>query len=132
MKEVENREDLALIVRTFYNKIKTNEVLGPIFLRAIPEGNWESHLDKITEFWNSALFGSMTYRGNPAITHANLDKSNNHEISQDHFKIWLDNWLLVIDESWTGSKAEEMKMRARKMASGLFITMWRYKPEEQK
>jgi len=101
--DIQNRGDLYEVVSTFYSTIKTNELLGPIFTKAIPEEDWEQHMQKITDFWDSAVFGSMTYRGNPAMKHANLDKSNNHEITQNHFMIWLQNWNSTVDaklESW--------------------------------
>ncbi len=132
MKNIENRDDIKSIVQTFYTTIKSNDLLGPIFTSAIPEGEWDSHIEKLTDFWDSAVFGSMTFRGNPARTHVNLDKSNKHAITQKHFAVWLENWIQTIDTSWSGSKAEEMKMRARKMSTGLYIGIWNNKPDELK
>ncbi len=132
MKEVENREDIKQIVHAFYGRIKSHELLGPIFTGAIPADDWDAHLDKLTNFWDSAVFGSMTFKGNPSMAHAKLDKNNKYAISQDHFAVWLQNWIEIIDGSWTGEKAEEMKTRARKMATGLYIGMWHHKPDELK
>jgi len=130
--DIQNREHLYLLVSTFYSRIKTNELLGPIFTAAIPEDEWNQHMEKITEFWNSAVFGSMTYRGNPAMKHVQVDKSNDFSVTQNHFKVWLDNWNSVVDENFSGAVAENVKMRARKMATGLYIGMWNNKPEEKR
>jgi len=78
--DIENRKDIYKVVSTFYSTVKAHEILGPIFTAAIPEDEWEYHMQKITDFWDSAVFGSMTYRGNPAMKHAQLDKKNEHNI----------------------------------------------------
>lgn len=132
MKEITNREDINEVVTSFYDIIKSHELLGPIFTSAIPADKWDSHLEKLTDFWDSAVFGSMTFHGNPARAHVKLDAANNHSITQDHFAVWLENWISNLDSNWQGSKAEEMKMRARKMATGLYIGMWHHKPEALK
>ena len=51
LKEIENREDIFLLVTTFYNKIKKDNFIGPIFLEAIPVTVWDSHIEKLTDFW---------------------------------------------------------------------------------
>ena len=110
-REVQSRDDIKLIVQSFYDAIKKNELLGPVFTGAIPENEWMSHIEKLTDVWDSAVFGSMTFKGNPSMTHAKLDKSNKHGITQDHFAVWLENWNATLDASWEGSKVEEMKIR---------------------
>jgi len=128
MKLIEGREDINNIVRLFYAQVRENEILGPIFNRAIPDEDWDFHMEKITDFWDSAFFGSMTFKGNPAAAHVNLDKKNDYKITQDHFAIWLNHWNQTINANYQGEKAEDMKMRARKMATGLYLGMWHHKP----
>ncbi len=56
MNQITNREDVYFLVSTFYNKIKKDEFIGPIFLSAIPPNDWENHLEKLTDFWETNLF----------------------------------------------------------------------------
>ncbi len=132
MNEIENREDIRHLIGVFYNSVKENEVLGPIFKKAIPPETWEDHMEKITDFWDSALFGTMTFKGNPATKHVDLDKANDYKIDQKHFAIWLNHWKKTLDQNYCGKVAEEMKLRAEKMATGLYLGMWHHKPDEHK
>lgn len=65
--DIKSREDLHLLVYTFYEKIKIESTLGPIFIRAIKD--WPTHIDHITDFWQSQLLFTKRYRGNPAEVH---------------------------------------------------------------
>ena len=56
MKLIEGREDINNIVRLFYAQVRENEILGPIFNRAIPDEDWDFHMGKITDFWDSVFF----------------------------------------------------------------------------
>ena len=132
MKEIKDRKDIRKLVGLFYGTVRENDVLGPIFNRAIPNEKWDSHMEKITDFWDSAIFGTMTFRGNPATKHVELDKTNDYKINQDHFAIWLTHWRKTIEENYEGEVAENMKMRAEKMATGLYLGMWHHKPDDLK
>ena len=48
MKSIESREDVQLLVNTFYSKIRKDELLGPIFNSHISEDEWPQHLIKLT------------------------------------------------------------------------------------
>ena len=45
-KDIENREDIILLVNTFYNSVKENKTLGYIF-NDVAKIEWESHLPKM-------------------------------------------------------------------------------------
>lgn len=132
MKHIKSREDINEIIRKFYGQVRDNDILGPIFTKAIPEEEWDFHMEKITDFWDSAVFGSMSFKGNPATSHVNLDQKNNYKITQEHFAIWLNHWNETINENYEGEIAENMKMRARKMAAGLYLGIWHHKPDDLK
>ncbi len=123
LKEIENRSDVSLLVRSFYAKIRVNELLGPIFNSAIPEDHWESHLEKLTDFWETNLFGIPKFKGNPMQAHRNVDQANNKNIDMAHFGHWIQLWFQTIDEHFTGDLAEKAKRASRKMATGLFMGM---------
>ena len=73
MNDVQNREDVSKVVRTFYMKVRADEALGPIFNNVITD--WEEHLEKLTDFWTMNLFGGKLYSGNPIIAHQHTDSA---------------------------------------------------------
>ena len=125
-KDINTREDLALLVDSFYIKIRQDETLGPIFNNAI--NDWEKHLDHLTTFWESSLFFSrkleQKYIGNPLEIHVKVDKENNNSITELHFGIWLNFWMQTIDELFQGEVADNAKRRARKMGSFLYLKIF--------
>ena len=70
MTDIEQRKDVFQLVSTFYSKIRKDERLGPIFNGALTsEEIWEEHLEKLTDFWESNLFGVIKFQGNPMTAH---------------------------------------------------------------
>ncbi|APG64252.1 globin [Tenacibaculum todarodis] len=129
LKDIENREDVFLLVSTFYAKIKKDDFIGPIFLKAIPEPEWNPHLEKLTDFWETNLFFAKKYKGNPMKVHQKLDAENNYGITQKHFGKWLELWIVTLDELFYGEKAIKAKNNARNIAFMLFLKMFQHKPK---
>ncbi|SDR87779.1 hemoglobin [Maribacter dokdonensis] len=130
MTKITNRDDVSLLVHTFYDKIRQHELLGPIFNGHISEEQWPAHLSKLTDFWESNLFGVRTFRGSPSKAHVNVDKNLNHTISQNHFAQWLQLWFETIDELFEGELADRAKEMARRMSTGQYIHIWQNRPTE--
>ncbi len=118
---IETRGDISHLVRSFYAKIKQDEMLGPIFNEAIQD--WEPHLVKLTDFWEGNLFFFVKtkYTGDPKMAHQHLDEILGNSLTMNHFGHWINLWLETIDEHYVGETAERAKMIARKMASFLFL-----------
>lgn len=119
---IEDRADVSTLVRAFYAKIRTHEVLGPIFNNNIKD--WETHLELLTDFWESQLFLKRNYHGNPVTAHQKVDEKMNHTITSEHFGLWLNLWFATIDELFTGEIAWIAKNRAQKMSTMLFMKMF--------
>ena len=130
MTKITNRDDVSLLVHTFYDKIRQHELLGPIFNGHISEEQWPAHLSKLTDFWESNLFGVRTFRGSPSKAHLNVDRNLNHTISQNHFAQWLQLWFETIDELFEGELADRAKEMARRMSTGQYIHIWQNRPRE--
>ncbi len=121
-KDVENRSDVALIVRNFYAKVRVDDSLGPIFNQVID--HWEEHLEHLTDFWEMSIFGGRKYVGNPLLAHQSADDKVGNVISPYHFGTWLNLWFETIDESFEGENASIMKRRARKMQTPIMISIF--------
>jgi hemoglobin len=108
MKDIENKADIELLVNTFYRQVRQDDLLAPIFENTIP--NWEAHLPTMYDFWDSMLFGSGTYKGNPFAKHIPLP------INESHFERWIGIFIQTVDNQFIGEKAEEIKTRAASIA----------------
>lgn len=121
-KDIKTRGDIFLLVSAFYEKVRKDEQIGYFFNNAIK--NWDEHLEKLTNFWESSLFLRGKYLGDPLVAHARVDKENNNTISELHFGIWLNLWYQTIDELFEGDYAENAKRRARKMSTFLYLKIF--------
>ncbi len=129
MKLIESRKDVNLLVGSFYTEVRKDDLLGPIFNRIIPEDQWPQHIEKLTDFWEGALFGIAKFRGNPVRAHQEVDAIMEHTIDQIHFARWLHLWFQTLDSLFTGAIAQRAKDSARMMSTGQFMAMWSVRPE---
>lgn len=129
MKQINNRNDIHILVNNFYGKIRQDDLLGPIFNAHIPHDKWMEHLDKLTDFWETNLFGITKFKGNPTQKHINVDKNLNYSIEQIHFGRWLQIWFETIDELYEGEYADKAKNAARRMSTGQYLAIWHHRPQ---
>jgi hemoglobin len=112
MKEIKDiiaSEDIKTLVDAFYEKVRRDELLSPIFNERI-QNRWPQHLEKMYSFWQTVLLNEQTYSGSPFPPHAHLP------INHSHFEKWVELFISTIDELFTGDKSTEAKWRAIKMA----------------
>lgn len=121
-KQIENRDDLKLLVATFYDKIRADEEIGFFFNETI--SNWDEHLEKLTDFWETNLFAVKKYKGNPILVHNAVDKRFGQRITPNEFGIWLNLWFATLDELFEGENVEILKRRARKMGTFLYMNIF--------
>jgi len=122
MKEIKTRDDIKLLVFTFYEKVKKDVLLGPVFNNNIKD--WDQHIEHLTDFWETNLFFEKKYKGNPLKKHAEVDKAQNHTITEMHFGVWINLWFQTIDELFIGDTAQLAKNRARNMGTFLYLKIF--------
>ncbi|RZN79453.1 MAG: group III truncated hemoglobin [Winogradskyella sp.] len=120
--DIKTREDVYLLVSSFYKKVREDNVLAPFFNETIK--NWETHLQHLTTFWESSLFLKTKFTGNPLEAHIKVDAEHNNSITELHFGLWLNLWFQTIDELFEGDYAENAKRRARKMGTFLYLKIF--------
>ena len=108
-KELMTLDDVKTLVDRFYGKVRSDELLAPIFNERIQD-RWPEHLEKMYRFWQTVLLGEHTYMGSPFPPHANLP------VDKSHFDQWLKLFKETLDEFFRGATANEAKWRADKMA----------------
>lgn len=108
-KDIGDINDIKLLVDSFYEKVRNDDFLAPIFNERIKD-RWPHHLEKMYTFWQTVLLEDQTYFGAPFPPHANLP------INNEHFNKWIQLFTETINENFSGSIADEALWRADKMA----------------
>jgi hemoglobin len=74
-------ERLTALVHRFYDKIRRDPLLAPIFTERIKD--WDAHLERMVSFWSSVALMTGRYSGTPMHAHARLP------VDWSHFERWL-------------------------------------------
>ncbi|SHL43421.1 group III truncated hemoglobin [Roseibium suaedae] len=64
-------EQITRLVSEFYDRIRLDARLGPIFEEKLA-GRWPEHLAKMETFWQSVLLKTGAYKGKPVPAHMQL------------------------------------------------------------
>ena len=118
--DIRNRDDIAFLIRNFYEKVKPNEKIGYIF-NDVAKVDWEHHLPIMYDFWDNVLFQTGTYARNAIGVHKQLNQLT--PLNRDHFAEWLDLWKETVDELFSGNNAELIKQRATSIATVMQISI---------
>lgn len=119
--DILGRQDVSVLVRSFYAKVRLHERLGPIFNEVVED--WETHLERLTDFWEMVLLqtGPGAGKFSPVPVHKKMDRDTRGIIGQEHFGNWLELWFGTIHEHFEGKNADYAKEHARNMAHILFF-----------
>ena len=112
-KDISTRADVELLVNTFYDKVRKDTLLAPVFAHV----DWPKHLPNMYHFWTFNLLGEAGYTGNIIQKHLPL------KINPNHFKQWLNLFNETVNDLFSGEKAEEAKSRAYSMAVVIQVKM---------
>lgn len=112
-RDITHRDDVELLVDTFYGQVRANAVIGPIF-DDVAQIDWQEHLPKMYSFWSSILLDEHSYSGNPMIKHIALSRLT--EMGEKQFGEWLRLFHATVDALFNGEKADEAKRRADNIA----------------
>ena len=106
-------DDIARLVPRFYERVRADAVLGPIFDGAIDD--WPHHLGKLEAFWSSVMLTSGRYKGRPMVAHLR----HAEHMTRDNFQRWLALWSEVTGEVLGSEAAELFKEKAGRIAESL-------------
>ena len=106
---------IATLVDHFYEKVRRDPQIGPIFNAAVHD--WDEHKRLLTSFWASVALRAGSYRGNPMAAH------RPHPIRAEHFDRWLALWSETcaeeLDEIDAGNMLEYAQRIGRSLKYGL-------------
>ncbi|RDS82648.1 group III truncated hemoglobin [Dyella psychrodurans] len=106
---------IAVLVDRFYEKVRVDPLLGPVFNAAVHD--WDDHKRTLVSFWSSVALRAGSYRGNPMAVH------RPQPIRAEHFVRWLALWREtageVLDEAGTAQMIEYADRIGRSLRLGL-------------
>lgn len=108
-----DRDGVTALVYTFYNKVRNDPELGPVFLGKLGE-DWEPHLQRMVRFWSTVALGTREFDGNVFGTHMAISG-----VEPEHFKRWLAMFEETARELFAPEQAEEFLTPARRIAGSL-------------
>ena len=88
-KDISTPTNVKLLVDSFYKKVRNDECIGYIF-NDVAHVDWDDHLPKMYKFWEFALLGTATYKGNPMMKHIALNAKES--LTETHFERWVELW----------------------------------------
>ena len=108
------------LVHSFYNKVRKDQFIGPIFNEIIKD-NWDKHLSQMCDFWSNIALSTSRYKGQPLLKHIKIPQLN-----EEHFA----RWLSIFEENAYSICSEEIAIffidRARKIAQSLMFGIEAY------
>jgi len=106
MNDIKTKDDVRLMVDSFYQKVGEDDLLAPIFI-GHSKVEWSKHLPKMYDFWNTILLYQGGYKGSPFAVHEALP------VDSFHFERWLNLFNQTIDDNFKGENAEIAKNKAK-------------------
>lgn len=120
MKDLQTREDIELLVNKFYDKVAKDDTIG-FFFTEIAKVNWKHHLPKMYSFWETLLFGEVSYKGNPMAAHFPINEMQAME--KHHFDHWLKLWTETVQQNFEGKTADMAIYKAQNISSLMAFKM---------
>ncbi len=121
-----SEDGIARLVDRFYEKVRQDEDLAPVFAGKIADEDWPAHLATMRDFWSSIMLTSGRYHGNPVAAHRRTPG-----ITPDLFERWLGLFAETAAELFDEAVAEAFKDKAGRIATSLRLAMF-YKPEQDR
>jgi hemoglobin len=122
--EIARLSDAAIrhLIGSFYEKVRADPELGPIFERSIP-GDWGPHLATMHDFWSSIMLTSGRYTGNPVAVHLRVEG-----IEPRLFGRWLKLFDETCRELFDDHVADAFRVKAARIAESLKLALF-YRPD---
>ncbi|TFW31451.1 group III truncated hemoglobin [Massilia horti] len=108
-----DRSSITALVHQFYDQVRADPVLGPVFNDAIGD-HWDTHLARMVEFWSTVMLSTHSFEGNVFGKHMALSG-----IEPDHFRRWLALFQATAVHLFEPAVASEFQIVANRIASSL-------------
>jgi hemoglobin len=110
--------DIARLVPLFYERVRADAELGPVFNQAIDD--WPEHIERLTAFWSSVSNGTRRYKGDPMAAHL----KHREQMSPALFARWLTLWADTAAEVLPPAAAAAVQARAERIGQSLQLALF--------
>ena len=107
-------ESIAQLVHGFYADVRRDPLLGPVFENAL-HGQWDTHLQRLVDFWSSVALGTRSFKGDVFGKHMALVG-----VTPAHFAAWVGLWQQHTSRLFAPEVARELQVAAHGIARNLF------------
>jgi hemoglobin len=112
-------DSIAILIDTFYARVRRHAALRPVFEAAIAEEEWPEHLETMRRFWSSVMLTSGRYSGNPVAVHRAVAG-----IERPLFAVWLELFTQTATELFETEPASEFATKAQRIATSLQLALF--------
>jgi hemoglobin len=112
--DITTRADVIRLVDSFYTAVRADGMLGPIF-DEVARVDWDIHLPKMYDFWETVLFGRSSFKGNPLTAHLAL--AGRTPLGAAEFDRWVTLFHAAVGGMFAGPIADEATLRATRIAA---------------
>ncbi|MDE3028102.1 MAG: group III truncated hemoglobin [Paracoccaceae bacterium] len=104
---------IRTLVHGFYDRVRADPLLSPIFAAHIPDTRWPAHLDRMCAFWSSVALMTGNYHGRPMQAHQLL------QVQASDFDRWLTLFRATVKDLTPPAAAAHFIERAERIATSL-------------
>ena len=101
-------EEISELVDSFYEKVRLDPEIGPIFNAAVDD--WPAHLSVLKNFWTTVLLPERRYQGDPLAKHLQMG------LDPQHFARWLALFAETAREVMLPAHAEVVIAKSHRIA----------------
>jgi hemoglobin len=112
--DLQNREDIVLLINTFYKKVKVDKTIGFIF-KDDADVNQINHLPIMYSFWENILLNSGSVKDQPMSIQQHLNKLV--PLIPEYLAAWNKLFNESVDELFTGERANNAKQKAQSISA---------------
>ncbi|MBB4858602.1 hemoglobin [Novosphingobium chloroacetimidivorans] len=109
--------EIRPVVERFYDRIRGDEALGPVFGAAVHD--WDDHHARLADFWSSVMLTSGRYKGNPVALHLRHADA----LTPAAFERWLTLWAATTQEMLPPPVARAMQAKAARIGESLQLAI---------
>ena len=113
------------VVHDFYDKIRQDDLLGPVFNNRIAADQWPVHLARMCDFWSSSFLRTDRYDGRPLPPHLGIP-----ELSETHFERWLHLFHETVNDRCSPEAARGFYDLARRIAHSFRLAVAFHRGED--
>jgi hemoglobin len=111
--QVSTEESIRLLVDTFSEGVRKDDVLGPVFEKVL-DGKWSTHIPRMYDFWSKILLRTKRFQGDMYFKHMGLAG-----ITEEHFVRWLALFKNAVTQLYQDDEANKILKIADSIAENL-------------